>query len=546
MTHPVEIRFMPASDADLTARKGRLALLIGDRGQTPRGLPPALRRGLARALESKAWADVKPGAAMELAFPAGIAADAVQLVRLPRKADAATARKAGAAIGARMGKGEVTVVAPAHDRIAEVALGIALKGYDFSVYKSRPGDHADGEAAEDVPVTAPQAVSHSGAMPDARLADSAGAETVPEPDRAAADAPSEPPQPDKASVTILCPDPEAVARAAGDGAALAEGVFFTRDLVNEPANVLTTSDFADRLLAMQELGLEVEVLDEDELSRLGMRALLAVGQGSESPSKVVVMRWNGGGDEPPLALVGKGVVFDSGGISIKPAQGMEEMTMDMGGAGVVAGVMRTLALRRARANVVGLVGLVENMPDGRAQRPGDIVRSMKGDMIEVINTDAEGRLVLADVLWYAQDRFQPAAVVNLATLTGAIIVALGHEKAGLFSNDDALAEGLLKAAAAEGEGLWRMPLAPAYDEIIKSRLADVKNSGGRAAGSITAAQFLQRFVRKGTPWAHLDIAGVALPPGETTLAPKGATGWGVMTLDRLIRDRFEARPSGDR
>ncbi len=338
---------------------------------------------------------------------------------------------------------------------------------------------------------------------------------------------------------MLVADPEAVARKARDGAAVAEGVFFTRDLVNEPANVLTTSDFAARLLAMGELGLEVEVLDEDRLAELGMRALLAVGQGSESPSKVVVMRWNGGGDEPPLALVGKGVVFDTGGISIKPAAGMEEMTMDMGGAGVVAGVMRTLALRRARANVVGLVGLVENMPDGRAQRPGDIVRSMKGDTIEVINTDAEGRLVLADVLWYAQDRFNPAAVIDLATLTGAVIIALGHDHAGVFSNDDALADALLGAARTEGEGAWRLPLAPAYDELIKSRLADMKNTGGRPAGSITAAQFLQRFIRKDTPWAHIDIAGVALPPGETTLAPKGATGWGVMTLDRLVRDRFE-------
>jgi len=303
--------------------------------------------------------------------------------------------------------------------------------------------------------------------------------------------------------------------------------------------VLTTSDFADRLLAMRELGLEVEVLDEDELERLGMRALLAVGQGSESPSKVVVMRWNGGGEEPPLALVGKGVVFDTGGISIKPAGGMEEMTMDMGGAGVVAGVMRVLALRRARANVVGLVGLVENMPDGRAQRPGDIVRSMKGDTIEVINTDAEGRLVLADVLWYAQERFQPAAIVDLATLTGAVIIALGHENAGLFSNDDAFAAALLVAARAEGEGLWRLPLGDAYDKQIDSRLADIKNTGGRPAGSITAAQFLNRFVRKETPWAHLDIAGVALPPSGTALAPKGASGWGVMTLDRLVRDRFE-------
>ena len=249
----------------------------------------------------------------------------------------------------------------------------------------------------------------------------------------------------------------------------------------------------------------------------------------------------GKADEAPLALIGKGVVFDSGGISIKPAAGMEEMTMDMGGAGVVAGVMRVLALRRARANVVGVVGLVENMPDGRAQRPGDIVKSMKGDTIEVINTDAEGRLVLADVLWYAQDRFKPAAIVDLATLTGAINIALGHENAGVFSNDDALADAVLKAAGTEGEGAWRLPLAPAYDKLIDSRLADIKNTGGRPAGSITAAQFLQRFVAEGTPWVHLDIAGVALPPSATTLAPKGASGWGVLTLNRLVRDRYETR-----
>ena len=321
---------------------------------------------------------------------------------------------------------------------------------------------------------------------------------------------------------------------------MAEGVFFTRDLVNEPANVLTTTDFADRLKAMEALGLEVEVLEDDDLAKLGMRALLGVGQGSESPSKVVVMRWNGGKKkDAPLALVGKGVVFDSGGISIKPAAGMEEMTMDMGGAGVVAGVMRTLALRRAKANVVGLVGLVENMPDGRAQRPGDIVKSMKGDTIEVINTDAEGRLVLADVLWYAQERFKPSAVVDLATLTGAVIIALGHENAGIFSNDDKLADRVLKAAGSEGEGAWRLPLSPAYDALIDSRLADIKNTGGRPAGSITAAQFLQRFIRDGQPWVHIDIAGVALPPGATDLAPKGATGWGVMTLNRMIRDNFE-------
>jgi leucyl aminopeptidase len=293
---------------------------------------------------------------------------------------------------------------------------------------------------------------------------------------------------------------------------------------------------------MHELGLEVEILEEGTLKLLGMGALLGVGQGSPSPSKVVVMQWNGGpAGEAPLALVGKGVVFDTGGISIKPALGMEEMTMDMGGAGVVAGVMRTLALRGAKANVVGIVGLVENMPDGRAQRPGDVVRSMKGDTIEVINTDAEGRLVLADVLWYAQERFKPSAMINLATLTGAIIIGLGHENAGVFSNNDALAAALLKAAGAEGEGAWRMPMGPAYDAKLKSRIADMRNSVGRPAGAITAAQFLARFVKPETAWAHIDIAGVALPPEETTLAPKGASGWGVMTLDRLIRDGYEAR-----
>ena len=321
---------------------------------------------------------------------------------------------------------------------------------------------------------------------------------------------------------------------------MAEGVHFTRDLVNEPANVLTTTGFADRLLALRDLGLEVEVLDEPALTKLGMGALLGVGQGSESPSKVVVMQWKGGVDEAPFALIGKGVVFDTGGISIKPAGGMEEMTMDMGGAGVVAGVMRTLALRKARANVVGLVGLVENMPDGKAQRPGDVVRSMKGDTIEVINTDAEGRLVLADVLWYAQERFKPTGMINLATLTGAIIVALGHENTGVFSNDDALCDAFLAAAKAEGEGAWRMPMGEAYDVKLKSRIADMMNIGGRDGGAITAAQFLKRFVKDDVPWCHLDIAGTALVKSDTTLAPKGATGWGVMALNRLIRDRYES------
>ena len=323
------------------------------------------------------------------------------------------------------------------------------------------------------------------------------------------------------SITLMVSKPEAVREAAGPIEAVARGVFFARDLVNEPANVLTTTEFATRLEALREVGLEVEVLDEAKLEELGMRALLGVGQGSASPSKVVVMRWQGGGEAAPLALVGKGVVFDTGGISIKPAQGMEEMTMDMGGAGTVAGVMRTLALRKAKANVVGLVGLVENMPDGRAQRPGDVVRSMKGDTIEVINTDAEGRLVLCDVMWYAQERFRPAAMIDLATLTGAIIVGLGHENAGVFSNDDALCAALLAAAEAEGEGAWRMPLGEAYDKALKSTIADMRNvGGGRQAGAITAAQFLKRFVRDETLWCHIDIAGTASLTSDGRTGPR--------------------------
>ncbi|MBU2956402.1 leucyl aminopeptidase [Paracoccus sp. 1_MG-2023] len=489
MTHPVQIDFIETAPERFADHEGRIALLVGADDRLPGRLPKPVRDAAQRALASKAGQELKAGQALELAFPAGLAAESLILARLATSSSTIEARQAGAAIGARLNGGHMLVAAGPHKLASDVALGLALRAYDFDAYKSRP----EGEEKP------------------------------------------------KGHVTFMAKSPEDLAKAAGSAAAVAEGVFFTRDLVNEPANVLTTTDFADRLAAMQELGLEVEVLDEDRLAELGMRALLGVGQGSESPSKVVVMRWNGAGDEAPLALVGKGVVFDTGGISIKPAAGMEDMTMDMGGAGVVAGVMRTLALRRAKANVVGLVGLVENMPDGRAQRPGDIVKSMKGDTIEIINTDAEGRLVLADVLWYAQTRFNPSAIVDLATLTGAVIIGLGHDNAGIFANDDKLAEGILSAARSEGEGAWRLPLGASYDAQLKSRLADMKNTGGRAAGSITAAQFLQRFIREGQPWAHIDIAGVALPPQPTDLAPKGASGWGVMTLDRMIRDRFEVK-----
>ncbi len=488
MSQPLPIQFQPTDLEALATATGRIAVLAD--AATP--LTPALRRldrltkgALARALGSDAFGKLKPGEGMELAFPAGLACDALQVLRLAKRADVSAARKAGAAIGRAHGAGGTLVLAEGHGRAADIAFGLAMRAYEFNAHKS-------------------------------------GEKTTPGP------------------VTLMATDPEAVARAASPMAAVAEGVFFTRDLVNEPANILTTHDFAARLAAMQELGLEVEILEEEELTKLGMRALLGVGQGSESPSKVVVMQWNGGAkDAAPFALVGKGVVFDTGGISIKPAGGMEDMTMDMGGAGVVAGVMRTLALRKAKANVVGLVGIVENMPDGRAQRPGDVVRSMKGDTIEVINTDAEGRLVLADVLWYTQERFKPTGMINLATLTGAIIVALGHENTGVFSNNDDLCNAFLKACAAEGEGAWRMPMGDAYDAKLKSRVADMVNSCGRDGGAVTAAQFLARFVKPDMPWCHLDIAGTALLKSDSTLAPKGATGWGVMALDRLIRDRFE-------
>lgn len=318
-----------------------------------------------------------------------------------------------------------------------------------------------------------------------------------------------------------------------------EGVFFTRDLVSEPPNVLYPVHFAERLKELEALGVTVEILGEKQMRKLGMGALLGVGQGSARESQLVVMQWKGGAkSKAPLAVVGKGVTFDTGGISLKPPGGMEDMKWDMGGAGTVAGLMKAVAGRKARANVVGLVGLVENMPDGNAQRPGDVVTSMSGQTVEVINTDAEGRLVLADVMWYAQDRFKPTAMIDLATLTGAMIIALGHEYAGYFANDDGLAGHLDAAGRETGDKVWRMPMGDAYDKQLRSEIADMKNVGGRAAGSITAAQFLARFVDK-TPWAHLDIAGMAWAPKDGPVTPKGGTGFGVRLLDRLIADAYE-------
>jgi leucyl aminopeptidase len=320
----------------------------------------------------------------------------------------------------------------------------------------------------------------------------------------------------------------------------AEAVAFTRDLVSEPANTIYPETLAEEARSLSRFGLEVEILDENRLRDLGMGAILAVGQGSVRPPRVVVMQYNGGATgTPPLGFIGKGVTFDTGGISIKPAAGMGEMKWDMAGAGVVIGLMRLLAARHAKVNAVGIVGLVENMPSGSATRPGDIVRSLSGQTIEVLNTDAEGRLVLADALWYCQDRFKPQLMIDLATLTGAVIVALGHEHAGLFANNDELADRLIAAGKAVGERLWRLPLADSYNRAIDSDAADVKNiAGDRAAGSIIGAQFVQRFVNN-VPWAHLDIAGVAWSKKDAPTVPKGATAFGVRLLDRFVAEHYE-------
>ncbi|HEY1541843.1 MAG TPA: leucyl aminopeptidase [Xanthobacteraceae bacterium] len=321
---------------------------------------------------------------------------------------------------------------------------------------------------------------------------------------------------------------------------LADGVVFARDLINEPANVLFPAEFARRAGTLKRLGVAVDVFDVPAMKRLGMNALLGVGQGSAHDSRMVIMRWNGGKKgSAPVAFIGKGVCFDTGGISIKPAGSMEDMKGDMAGAGCVVGLMQALAARKARVNAVGAIGLVENMPDGNAQRPGDIVKTMSGQTIEIINTDAEGRLVLSDVLHYVNTKYKPKFMVDLATLTGAIMVALGQEYAGLFANDDKLAERLVKAGESTGERVWRMPLGPEYDKMIDSKFADMKNTGGsRWGGAITAAQLLARFVGK-TPWAHLDIAGTALGSPQTEINRSWSAGWGVQLLDRLVEDHYE-------
>ncbi len=377
---------------------------------------------------------------------------------------------------------------PAADAAADFAMGLRLRGYSFNTYKTAGKDK------------------------DAGVVD----------------------------VVIAVADPAAARRAYSSRAAIGDGVMLARDLVNEPANVLSPMEFAKRARALTKLGVKVEVLDRNAMKKLNMNTLLGVAQGSDFPPAMVIMRWNGARSarQQPLAFIGKGVTFDTGGISIKPSGGMEDMKGDMAGAACVTGLMHALAARKAKINAIGAIGLVENMPDGKAQRPGDIVTTMSGQTVEVINTDAEGRLVLADVLWHVQKKYKPQFMINLATLTGAILVSLGKEYAGLFSNNDDLAAKLTEAGEATGEKVWRMPLAPAYDKMLDSKFADMKNIGGRFAGSITAAQFLQRFVNK-VPWSHLDIAGTGFAAPQTEINRSWGSGWGVRLLDRLVADHYE-------
>ncbi len=448
----------------------------------------------------------KASSVLELWAPAGIDADRLLVVGCePKQPPASPAPADHVSIGGYLmgklgSKGSADVVfdlpeAPEAlvEAAADLTLGMRMRAYRFDRYKTRKTDDAEFDGA----LSARIAVS-----------DAAGARRV-----------------------------------AKSRDAIAEGVNIARDLVNEPANVLYPDEFAKRAKTLEKLGVVVEILDVKAMQKLGMNALLGVGQGSAHESRMVVMRWNGmkgakGAKARPIAFIGKGVTFDTGGISIKPAGGMEDMKGDMAGAACVVGLMHALAARKAQVNVIGAIGLVENMPDGKAQRPGDIVKSMSGQTVEVINTDAEGRLVLADVLWRIQSEYDPQFMINLATLTGAILVALGNDHAGLFSNDDDLSQAITAAGTSTGEKVWRMPLGPAYDKLLDSKFADMKNVGGRYAGSITAAQFLQRFVNK-KPWAHLDIAGTGMASPTTDINQTWGSGWGVRLLDRLVADHYE-------
>lgn len=443
----------------------------------------------------------KLGTVLDILAPEGVRADRLIVIGLGKvsalaerdflKLGGVAAGKIGATNGAATVVAELPTAAMTSAQAASVALGMQLRAYKFDRYKTKKKDDDNGAT--------------------------------------------------RTEVAIAVNDVAAARKAFGPQSHIGDGVLLARELVNEPPNVLFPVEFARRASLLRKLGVNVEVLDVKAMAKLKMGALLGVGQGSTQPSRTVIMRWNGGkrGDAP-VAFVGKGVCFDTGGISIKPAGNMEEMKGDMGGAACVVGLMHALAARKAKVNVVGAIGIVENMPDGNAQRPGDIVTSMSGQTIEIINTDAEGRLVLADVLWYVAKKFKPKFMVDLATLTGAIMVALGTEYAGLFSNNDELAGRLAEVGQATGEQVWRMPLGPEYDKLIDSQFADMKNTGGRYGGSITAAQFLQRFV-DGTPWAHLDIAGTAMGAPKTDINQSWGSGYGVRLLERLVAEHYEAK-----
>jgi leucyl aminopeptidase len=478
-------------------KAGAVALLLAEEETLAGGaaaLNEAAGGAIARALEVAAFKGQKGKTVLLFAPLEGLTR--VLVVGLGKRSELTTltVEEAGGAIAAALSQeAHATILADglAPPEAAHLALGAVLRAYRFDLYRTK-------EKPED--------------------------------------------KPKLAGITVQAEELAKARAAFAPLKAVAEGIYLSRDLVTEPPNVLTPAVMAERCRALTKLGVKVEIMGPRDLEKLGFGALLGVAQGSVQEPRMVVMQWSGaGGRKPrkPLVFVGKGVTFDTGGISIKPAGGMEDMKWDMAGAGTVVGLMSALAGRKAKADVVGLVGLVENMPSGSAQRPGDVVTSYSGQTIEVLNTDAEGRLVLADVLWYAQEKYDPAFMVNLATLTGAIIVALGQEHGGLFSNDDELAQKLLGAGIATGEKLWRMPLGEAYDKAIKSDIADMKNIGGRHGSAIIAAQFIQRFVNN-KPWAHLDIAGMAWSSKDAACVPKGATAFGVRLLDRLVRDHYEA------
>ncbi len=496
MADTIKIDFQPPGPIE----KGDIVVFVSDdlklTGEAAARLGAAAGDLIARAAASERFKG-KSQTALVVPAPAGLQADRLLAIGIGGEAERAKIDwvALGGFTAGKVGGRQASIIAElpgvqaTAQNLADLALGARLRAYRFDRYKTKKKKDDSDE-------------------PPARL-------------------------------TIMAADNAAAKRAAKAGEGLAAGVYLARDLVNEPPNVLDPEEFARRAEAVAKLGVEVEILDEKALRKLGMRALLAVGQGSDKESRVVVMRWNGRkDDQAPVAFVGKGVSFDSGGISIKPAAGMEDMKGDMAGAACVVGLMHALASRKARANVIGIIGLVENMPDGKSQRPGDIVTTLSGQTVEIINTDAEGRLVLGDLLWHVQERYKPKFMIDLATLTGAILVALAQEYAGLFSNNDELSERLSAAGQATGERVWRLPLGPEYDKMIDSKFADMKNTGGRNGGSITAAQFLGRFVND-VPWAHLDIAGTGMNAPQTESNKSWGSGWGVRLLDRLVSDHYE-------